>query len=116
MLSYRWMYDSDPQIALMLRSDFRRRHRRRLKLAGLRADGPDSGLARAEELYVGLCGENPENERLWTAHFHIHERTGSSLGLSTVRPCRSTWTGSYSKYGGASAATPSNRQLAVTSQ
>src|SRR3989449_4983051 len=47
----------------------------RLKLAGLLADGPESGLARAEELYSGLCGEDLENERLWTALFHIHERT-----------------------------------------
>jgi hypothetical protein len=90
MLNYRWMYDAEPQIALMLRSDFRSRHKdARLKLAGLLADGPESGLARAEELYSGLCGEDLENERLWTALFHIHERTGSSLGLeSAVRRFR----------------------------
>ncbi|MDQ6670906.1 MAG: hypothetical protein M3069_09185 [Chloroflexota bacterium] len=85
MLNYRWMYSEDPQIGLMLRSDFRSRHKdARLKLAGLLADGPESGLARAEELYSGLCGEDPENERLWTALFHIHERTGSSLGLESA--------------------------------
>src|SRR3979490_2157127 len=63
MLNYRWMYDEDPQIGLMLRSDFRSRHKdARLKLAGLLADGPESGLARAEELYSGLCGEDLEND------------------------------------------------------
>jgi hypothetical protein len=76
------MYDADPQVALTLRSDFRRRHREaRLRLAQLLADGPEAGLARAEELYVGLCAESPEDERLWTALFRIHERTGSALGL-----------------------------------
>jgi hypothetical protein len=65
-----------------LRSDFRRRHKEvRLRLAQLLADGPEAGLARAEELYVGLCAESPEDERLWTALFRIHERTGSLLGL-----------------------------------
>jgi hypothetical protein len=90
MFNYRWMYDEDPQVGLMLRSNFRSRHKdARLKLAGLLADGPESGLARAEELFTGLCGEDPENERLWTALFHIHERTGSSLGLeSAVRRFR----------------------------
>ena len=85
MFNYRWMYDEDPQVGIMLRSNFRSRHKdARLKLAGLLADGPESGLARAEELFTGLCGEDPENERLWTALFHIHERTGSSLGLESA--------------------------------
>ena len=84
------MYDADPQVALTLRSDFRRRHKEvRLRLAQLLADGPDAGLARAEELYVGLCAESPEDEHLWTALFRIHERTGSMLGLdSAVRRLR----------------------------
>ena len=61
----------------------------RLKLAGLLAEGPESGLARAEELYSALCGEDFDNEHLWTALFRIHERTGSSLGLeSAVRRFR----------------------------
>jgi len=85
MRDYRWLYSEDPQVGLMLRSDFRRRHKEaRLKLAKLLAEGPESGLARAEELYWDLCGEDPENERLWTALFRIHERTGSSLGLEAA--------------------------------
>jgi len=90
MRNYRWVYNADPQIGLMRRSDLRRQHKEaRLMLAGLLAEGPESGLARAEELYAGLCGEDLENERLWTALFRIHERTGSSLGLeSAVRRLR----------------------------
>jgi len=90
MPNYRWMYDVEPQVALTLRSDFRLRHKEaRLRLAGLLANGPETGLARAEELYSGLCAEDLEDERLWTALFRIHERTGSSLGLeSAVRRFR----------------------------
>ena len=41
VFSYRWMYNEDPQIALMLRSDLRRRHKEtRLRLAELLAQGP----------------------------------------------------------------------------
>jgi hypothetical protein len=80
--SYRWMYDEDPQIALTLRSDLRRRHKEtRVRLAELLAQGNEAALARAEELYSGSCAEDPEDERLWTALFRIHERTGSVLGL-----------------------------------
>ena len=82
VLNYRWMYDAEPQVALGLRSDFRRRQKEaRLRLAQLLADGPEAGLGRAEELYWSLCAEDPEDERLWIAVFRIHERTGSSLGL-----------------------------------
>jgi hypothetical protein len=80
--NYRWMYDEDPQVALTLRSDLRRRHKEsRLRLADILAQGPEATLARAEELYSGLCAEDPDDERLWTALFRIHERTGSALGL-----------------------------------
>jgi hypothetical protein len=90
MRKYRWMYDADPQIALGRRGELRAMHKEaRLKLAGLLAEGPESGLARAEELYSALCGEDLDNEHLWTALFRIHERTGSSLGLeSAVRRFR----------------------------
>jgi hypothetical protein len=90
MANYRWMYDADPQVALGLRSDFRLRYREaRQRLAELLAMGPESGLRRAEELYSSLCAEQPDDERLWTALFRIHERTGSSLGLeSAVRRFR----------------------------
>jgi len=90
VLNYRWMYDAEPQIALGRRSDFQLRHKEiRLRLAQLLADGPEAGFARAEELYLGLCAEDPENDHLWTAVFRIHERTGSTLGLeSAVRRLR----------------------------
>jgi hypothetical protein len=41
-------------------------------------------LARAEELYSGLCAEDLDNERLWIALFRIHERTGSSVSLGNA--------------------------------
>jgi hypothetical protein len=84
------MFDAGPQVGLFLRSDYRRRHKdARLRLADLLANGPEAGLNRAEELYSGLCAEEPESEQLWTALFRIHERTGSALGLeSAVRRLR----------------------------
>jgi hypothetical protein len=90
VLNYRWMYDEDPQVALTFRSDYRLRYEEaRLRLAELLANGPEAGLARAEELYLSLCGEHPDDERLWIALFRIHERTGSALGLkSAVRRLR----------------------------
>jgi len=92
MPSYRWMYDEDPQVALTLRSDYRRRQKEaRLRLAELLSGGAVAGLGRAQELYEGLCAEDPEDERLWTALFQVHERTGSSLGLeSAVRRLRAS--------------------------
>jgi hypothetical protein len=88
--SYRWMYDEGPQVSLTLCSDYRRLQREaRLRLAGLLGAGDIAGLARAEELYTSLCAEEPEDERLWTALFRVHERAGSSLGLeSAVRRLR----------------------------
>jgi len=90
MASYRWMYDEGPQVSLTLCSDYRRREREaRLHLAGLLAEGETTELARAAELYTSLCAEDPEDERLWTALFRVHERAGSSLGLeSAVRRLR----------------------------
>jgi hypothetical protein len=68
-----------------LGSDLHRAHKEaRLRLAELLAAGPEAGLARAEELYWGLCAEDLENERLWIALFRIHERTGSSVSLGMV--------------------------------
>jgi hypothetical protein len=54
----------------------------------LLAADSDAGLARAEELNCSLCAEEPENERLWTALFGIHEWTGSALGLVRLRSGR----------------------------
>jgi len=90
MASYRWMYDEGPQVSLTLCSDYRRLEREvRLRLAKLLGAGGMAGLARAEELYTSLCAEEPEDERLWTALFRVHERAGSSLGLeSAVRRLR----------------------------
>jgi DNA-binding SARP family transcriptional activator len=87
----RWLY-AGPQIALTLRSDYRRQqHDARLRLAELLASGPEPGLVRAEELYSTLCAEEPEDERLWTALFRVYERGGNALGLeSAVRKLRST--------------------------
>jgi nucleoid-associated protein YgaU len=83
--SYRWLYEEEPQVAYTLGSDLRRAHKEaRLRLAELLAAGPEAGLARAEELYWGLCAEDLDNERLWIALFRIHERTGSSVSLGIV--------------------------------
>jgi hypothetical protein len=79
---YRWMYDVEPQVALTFRADYQARHKEaRLRLAELLAKGQERGLARAEELYSGLCAEDLDNEHLWIALFRIHERTRSSVGL-----------------------------------
>ncbi len=93
MPNYRWMYDG-AQVALTLRSDYRRQQREaRLRLAELLAAGHETGLVRAAELYVGLCAEEPDDERLWTALFPINERAGSLLGLeSAVRRLRAALT------------------------
>ncbi len=82
MPNYRWMYNADPQVGLGLSSDFRLRQKQaRLRLAELLARGPEDGLARAEELYLSLCAEDFDDERLWIALFRVYERTGNSLGL-----------------------------------
>ncbi len=87
--TYPWLYDGQG-IALTLRSDYRRiHHDARLHLADLLAAGPLDGLSRAAELYVQLCAEDPEDERLWIALFRVHERAGDVLGLdSSVRRLR----------------------------
>jgi hypothetical protein len=83
--NYRWLYDEEPQIGYTLRSDLRLAHKEaRRHLAELLAAGPEEGLARAEELYSGLCAEDLDNERLWIALFRIHERTGSSVSLGNA--------------------------------
>jgi hypothetical protein len=86
--NYRWMYDEHPQVALELRATYRAYHKEaRLRLAELLARGPEDDLARAEELYSGLCAEDLDNEHLWIALFRIHERTGSSVGLEGAVRC-----------------------------
>ena len=87
---YRWLYDEDPEVALTFRSDLRHRRRdARLQLADLLASRPRGNFARAEELYIELCGEELDNERLWVALFRLYEPIGSVLGLeSAVRRLR----------------------------
>jgi two-component SAPR family response regulator len=87
--TYAWLYDGEA-IALTLRSDYRRMHHdARLHLADLLAAGSPDGLGRAADLYIQLCAEDPEDERLWIALFRVHERAGDVLGLdSSVRRLR----------------------------
>jgi hypothetical protein len=37
--------------------------------------------SRAAALYTALCGEDPEDERLWIGLFRVYERAGDLLGL-----------------------------------
>jgi LysM domain/Bacterial transcriptional activator domain len=87
--TYPWLYDG-AEIALTLRSDYRRQHHdARLHLADLLGVGPVAGLPQAVTLYAGLCAEDPEDERLWTALFRIHERAEDILGFdNSVRRLR----------------------------
>ena len=64
-------------------------HDARLPFADLLAAGSPDGLARPTDLYIQLCAEDPEDERLWIALFRVHERAGDVLGLdSSVRRLR----------------------------
>jgi nucleoid-associated protein YgaU/DNA-binding SARP family transcriptional activator len=87
--SYWWLYQG-PALATTLRSDYLRLHREaRMRLADLYVNGPDGGLPRAEELYVGLTAEDPTDEQLWAALFRVHARRSDSLGLdASVRRLR----------------------------
>jgi hypothetical protein len=88
---YRWLYDG-AEIANTLRADYQRMQQEaRLHLADLLAAGPEDGLVRAAELYTGLCGENPEDERLWVSLFRVHERAGSLLGLQSAERRLRQW-------------------------
>ncbi len=82
--SFHWMFnvEDDVAVAHTLQSnnrDLQQQARRRL--ADLLAVGTDEELGRAADLYASLCAEDPEDERLWTALFRVHERAGSVLGL-----------------------------------
>ncbi len=82
--TFPWRYDGEG-IALTLRSDYRRQHHdARLHLADPLVAGPLYGLPRAAELYVQLCGGDPEDERLWMALFRVYERAGDALGLGQL--------------------------------
>src|SRR5215207_10020366 len=51
--------------------------------------GPDEGLERAEELYVGLAADDPLDHRMWEALARLHGRRNDLLGLeATVRRLR----------------------------
>ena len=62
----------------------------RRRLADLLAAGPEAGLARAEELYIGLAEDDPLDHRLWEALARLHERRNDLLGLeASMRRLRS---------------------------
>jgi hypothetical protein len=61
----------------------------RRRLADLLANGSNDGLARAEELYVGLVGDDPLDHRLWEALARLHGQRNDLLGLeATIRRLR----------------------------
>jgi len=69
-----------------VRSDWLRHRRagKRLRLADLLANGPETGLARAEELYSGPCAEDLEDER-WAESSTWHAEELSREGQVEVR-------------------------------
>ncbi len=85
---YRWL-DEGPRVLDLRVKYARMQQEARRRLANLLTDGPDEGLARAEELYVGLAGENPLDHQLWEALARLHGRRNDLLGLeATVRRLR----------------------------
>ena len=65
-------------------------HQARRGLADLLAAGPEDGLARAEELDIGLAEDDPLDHRLWEALARLHERRNDLLGLeASMRQLRS---------------------------
>jgi len=86
---YRWL-DEGPRL-LDLRVKYARMHQQaRRRLADLLANGTDQHLARAEELYIGLAGDDPLDHRLWETLARLHGRRSDLLGLeATARRLRS---------------------------
>ena len=86
---YRWL-DEGPRL-LDLRVKYARlQQQARRRLADLLASGTDRQLARAEELYIGLAGDDPLDHRLWEALARLHGRRSDLLGLeATARRLRS---------------------------
>jgi hypothetical protein len=77
MSSYRWMYDADPQVALTLRSDFRRRHKE-ARLApgyGLSAEGIAATHASSVISVGSARGRGTHPHPLWPAS--VSSRAGA---------------------------------------
>jgi hypothetical protein len=86
---YRWM-DEGPRLVDLRVKYAAMEHQARRKLADLLAVGPEDGLARAEELYIGLAQDDPLDHRLWEALARLHERRNDLLGLeASMRRLRS---------------------------
>jgi hypothetical protein len=86
---YGWL-DDGPRLAnLGVKYAVMARQARR-RLADLLADSTDDDeLARAEELYVGLAGDDALDHRLWEALARLHGRRNDLLGLeATIRRLR----------------------------
>jgi two-component SAPR family response regulator len=86
---YRWM-DEGPRLVDLRVKYAAMEHQARRRLADLLAAGPEDGLARAEELYIGLAQDDPLDHRLWEALARLHERRNDVLGLeASMRRLRS---------------------------
>jgi hypothetical protein len=86
---YRWM-DEGPRLVDLRVKYAAMEHQARRRLADLLAAGPEDGLARAEELYIGLAQDDPLDHRLWEALARLHERRNDLLGLeASLRRLRS---------------------------
>jgi len=86
---YRWM-DEGPRLVDLRVKYAAMEHQARRRLADLLAAGPEDGLARAEELYIGLAQDDPLDHRLWEALARLHERRNDLLGLeASMRRLRS---------------------------
>lgn len=77
---YRWM-DEGPRLVDLRVKYAAIEHQARRRLADLLAAGDESGLERAEELYIGLAHDDPLDHRLWEALARLHERRNDLLGL-----------------------------------
>jgi len=88
--SYRWI-DDGPRLVDLRVKYARMQQQARRRLADLLTKaGTGDGLARAEELYIGLAGDDPLDHRLWEALARLHGRRNDLLGLeATVRRLRS---------------------------
>ena len=86
---FRWL-DEGPRLVDLRVKHAAIAHQARSRLADLLAAGPEDGLARAEELYIGLAQDDPLDRRLWEALARLHERRNDLLGLeASMRRLRS---------------------------
>jgi hypothetical protein len=86
---YRWM-DDGPRLVDLRVKYAAIAHQARRRLAEMLATGTEDGLARAEELYIGLAEDDPLDHRVWEALARLHERRNDLLGLeASMRRLRS---------------------------